>query len=375
MENSSLVPSGHNTQNKCFIIAEAGVNHNGSVDLALELVDVAAECGADAVKFQTFAADRLATQHAPKARYQLENQLGDTSQYNMLKRLELSESAHYALAERAQSRGLEFLSTPFDVLSLRFLVNSRLVSRIKLGSGEIGNLPLLVEAGACGLPLILSTGMSTVDEISLSLGAIYCGAIGVLRPTTDDLVSVHKNPLIQYKKAQVTLLQCTTDYPAVLDDINIAAIPHMEVQFGVKTGFSDHSDGIIAALGAVALGARIVEKHFTLSHDLEGPDHKASLVPDAMKGYVAAIRAMERALGSSHKEPGKRELANIAVARKSLVAGRAISKGETIKAEDLQVLRAGGGLSPLYFWEVVGRKAPRNFNAFEKIDFFSELNT
>ncbi|MFN3171103.1 MAG: N-acetylneuraminate synthase [Hyphomicrobiales bacterium] len=354
---------------RCFIIAEVGVNHNGDLDQARKLVDVAAEAGADAVKFQTFSADRLVTPNAQKARYQKANLPGDDGQYQMLKALELNADAHKELAILTNARNIEFMSTPFDVESLRFLIESKVVSRIKLGSGEIGNLPLLWEAGRTGLPIILSTGMATLEEISDSLAAVYCGALGIEEPALSDLRSVVALPACEAVRSRITLLQCTTDYPARLHDLNLRVIPALRDQFGVATGFSDHSEGMIASLGAVSLGAEVVEKHFTLSRDLPGPDHKASLEPDELNAYISSVRELEKTLGSAQKAPTTRELENVAAARKSLVAARAISAGSVLTAHDLACLRPGGGLAPTFFWDVVGKPAIRDYALFEQIDF------
>lgn len=355
-------------ETRCFVIAEAGVNHNGDVSKALELVDIAAEAGADAVKFQTFSADRLVTPSARKATYQTRNQPGDDRQHAMLKALELDHEAHRRLAERAADRGIEFMSTPFDVESLRFLADSVRVSRIKLGSGEINNLPLLYEAGRSGLPLILSTGMADLEEISASLGAIYCGALGIERPRPADLHAAHRDPRSGEVRQRVWLLQCTTDYPARPEDINLRVIPALRERFEVPVGFSDHTTGDVAALGAVALGAVAVEKHYTLSRDLPGPDHKASLEPAELTAFVARLRELETCLGTSEKRPTERELGNVAAARKSLFAARPIAAGAAIATEDLASLRPGGGLSPVRFWDVAGRPAGRDYAAFDPID-------
>lgn len=345
------------------------MNHNGDLSQARKLVDVAAEAGADAVKFQTFSADRLVTPNAQKARYQQANLPGDDGQYQMLKALELSADAHKELAILANVRNIEFMSTPFDVESLHFLVESKLVSRIKLGSGEIGNLPLLWEAGRTELPMILSTGMATLEEISDSLGAIYCGALGIQKPTSSELRKVAALPACQTVRSRIVLLQCTTDYPASLQDMNLRAIPALRQHFGVATGFSDHSEGIVASLGAVSLGAGVIEKHFTLSRDLPGPDHKASLEPDDLKAYVSSVRELEEALGSAHKAPTERELENVAAARKSLVASHPISAGTILTAKDLACLRPGGGVAPTFLWDIVGKPAARDYARFDLIDF------
>jgi len=354
---------------RCFFIAEAGVNHNGNLKWALELVDVAADAGADAVKFQTFKADRLVTPAARKARYQEQNVgAGDGGQMEMLRALELDAEAHRTVQAHCTARGIEFISTPFDVESLRFLVEDLKVGRLKLGSGELGNVPLLVAAGASGLPLILSSGMATLDELELSLGAVLCGALGNLNPTSSDLRVVHSAPEADAVRNRLWLLQCTTDYPAQVADLNLRTIPVLAATFGIAIGFSDHSLGSTAAVAATALGAVAIEKHFTLSRDLPGPDHAASLEPDELHDLVAEVRAAEMALGTTHKRPSPRELENVGAARKSLVALRPVAAGEVFTTESLGVLRPGGGVSGFHYWDVIGRPARRAYAAYEALD-------
>lgn len=330
-----------------FLIAEAGVNHNGSVARALELVDVAAASGADAVKFQTFRADALATASAGKAAYQ-ERTTGDGSQLAMLKRLELDEPAHRAIADRCAERDIEFMSAPFDHESLELLVRMR-VHRLKLGSGELTNGPLLEAAARTGLPLILSTGMATLDEVR---------------------EAVH---LVQNAGSRdVTVLHCTTEYPAPPDEVNLRAMATMRDTLGVPVGYSDHTVGMTVALAAVAMGASVLEKHFTIDRTLPGPDHAASLEPDELAQLVTAVRTVEAALGDGIKRPSPAEIPNLDVARKSIIAATAIGEGESFTEMNLAVKRPGTGISPMRLPEILGRRASRAYVTEELLDV-SEL--
>ena len=346
-----------------FVIAEAGVNHNGSPELAMRLVDVAAEAGADAIKFQSFRADSLVGQAAPRAEYQKRNQPGEVSQHEMLKKLELGERTQLELSEHARSRGIEFMSSPFDVQSLDFLASAIRVKRLKIGSGEITNAPLLLHAARTGLPLILSTGMSTLDEVEAALGVLALGytdrsvAPGGAAFRAAYASAAGRGAL----REKVSLLHCTSEYPAPANDINLRAMDTLRDTFGLPTGFSDHSEGIAAAVAAAARGAVIVEKHYTLDRAMPGPDHKASLEPAQLAEMVASIRVASAALGSAHKKPAASELGNRAIARRSLVAARAIRKGERFSADDITVKRPGGGCSPMEFWDWIGRPAERDY--------------
>ncbi len=339
---------------RCLIIAEAGVNHNGSVDLAHKLVDAAADAGADVVKFQTFRASSLVSQSAPKAAYQTRQTGAEQSQLEMLKALELSESAHHALLRHCSDRGVEFMSSPFDADSLDFLVSLG-VRRIKLGSGELTNAPMLLAVGQSGLPLILSTGMSMLAEVEAALGALAFGYANTGEPPSRRaFVSAWASPAKrQCALEKISLLHCTTEYPAPRDQINLRAMQTLKAAFGVECGFSDHTEGIAVALAAVAMGATIVEKHFTLDRSLPGPDHKASLEPAVFKAMVEGIREVESAMGDGVKVPMAVELPNMLVARKSLVAARPIKVGETITTDAVTVKRPGTGLSPFDYWDVV----------------------
>jgi N,N'-diacetyllegionaminate synthase len=329
-----------------LIIAEAGVNHNGDLDLARRLVDVAAEAGADLVKFQTFSAERLATAQAAKADYQRQNTAAAESQHAMLRRLELDAAAHEMLIEHCRSRGIGFFSTGFDVESVDLL--ARLGQRrFKIPSGEITNLPLLRHIGAFGLPLILSTGMATLEEVAAALKALEQAGT---------------------PRSLVTVLHCTTEYPAPMSDVNLRAMLAMRDAFGVSIGYSDHTNGIEVAIAAVALGATIIEKHFTTDRNLPGPDHKASLEPGELRAMVAAIRNIEVALGDGVKKPSPSEVKNRPIARKSLVAAVPIRAGEVLSAANLAVKRPGTGLSPMLWDEVLGRTARRDYAADELID-------
>jgi N,N'-diacetyllegionaminate synthase len=322
------------------------VNQGGDLEMARRLIDVAAEAGADLVKFQTFSADRIVTAQASKAAYQVRNTGGSETQHAMLKRLELSRQAHEMLMAHAATRGLRFFSTAFDVESAQLLLELGL-ERFKIPSGEITNLPFLRFIGSSGRPVILSTGMATLEEIGAALAALE--AAGTPRD-------------------RITVLHCTTEYPAPMVDVNLRAMLTIRDTFGVRVGYSDHTLGIEVATAAVALGASVIEKHFTLDRNLPGPDHAASLEPRELKAMVMAIRNIERALGDGVKRPGPGELRNLAAARKSLVAARAIRAGERFDASNLAVKRPGTGISPMQWDAVIGRTAPRGFLADELIE-------
>ena len=321
-----------------FIIAEAGVNHNGSLDMAIEMVDVAAAAGADAVKFQTFKAEKMIAVNAPKAGYQMESTGSDESQLEMVKRLELDEAAHKTLLNHCQEKGIQFLSTPFDLESIDLL--DRLGLNIfKIPSGEITNLPYLRKLGALNKQLILSTGMADLGEIE--------DALGVLTDSGTPLENI-------------TVLHCNTEYPTPFEDVNLRAMQTIGHAFGGAIGYSDHTPGIEVAVAAVALGAAVLEKHFTLDRNLPGPDHEASLEPDELKAMVQAIRNIEKALGDGIKHPSPSEAKNKIIARKSLVATQPIKTGERFSADNITAKRPGTGISPMRWDEVIGQVAQKD---------------
>ena len=330
--------------NKVYIIAEAGVNHNGQVYLAKKMIEEAAKAGADAVKFQTFRAESLVSAKAPKARYQIEATNQDESQLMMLKQLELSYDDFYEVADYARKLKIDFLSTPFDLESIEFL-QSLNMPYWKIPSGEITNLPYLEKIAATGKPVIISTGMSTMREI-------------------EEAMDIFKD----YDRNMITLLHCNTQYPTPYEDVNLPAMMTMKNRFGVRVGYSDHTPGIEIPVAAVAMGAAVIEKHFTLDRNMEGPDHKASLEPDELKAMGQCIRNVEKALGSAEKKPSPSEMGNITVARKSIVAKRDILKGEVFTEDNITTKRPGDGLSPMRWHEVLGQKAKRDFKADEKIE-------
>jgi N,N'-diacetyllegionaminate synthase len=316
---------------RVFIIAEAGVNHNGSFDLAMQLVDAAQASGADAVKFQTFRAERLATADAHKAAYQERTTAGSESQFEMLRRLELSEEAHKMLLKHCRQSGIQFLSSPFDLPSVDFL-HSLDVPCFKVPSGEITNHPLLRSVARTGRPVILSTGMSTLGEVE--------EAVQVLQSAGT---------------SELTLLHCVTEYPAPFAEVNLRAMHTLRTAFGLPVGYSDHTPGIEIAIAAVSLGAVVIEKHFTLDRALPGPDHAASLEPAELGQMVAAIRHVEEALGTGIKAPAPCELPNLSVARKSVVAARNLPAGHRLTPDDLDVKRPGNGLAPKFLQALIGR--------------------
>lgn len=329
-----------------LVIAEAGVNHNGDLATALSLVDVATESGADIVKFQTFTADRLVTRDAAKAEYQKATTSNTETQFEMLRELELSHNEHLAIVERCQERGIGFLSTGFDIDNVDMLVGLGM-DQIKVPSGEITNLPYLRHIGDLCLPTILSTGMADMEEVSSALDVLLaCGS----------------------SKSDITILHCTTDYPAAMGDVNLRAMVTMRDAFGVDVGYSDHTLGCEVAVAAVALGAVVIEKHLTLDRDFAGPDHAASLEPGEFANMVCAIRNIEIALGDGIKGPQSSEIANMAVARKSLVAVEHIREGDVFTSMNIAAKRPGSGLSPMLWDEVLGQKATRKYAPNEMIE-------
>ena len=326
-----------------YIIAEAGVNHNGSFELACKLVDAAKRAGVDCIKFQTFKSKNLVSHNAQKADYQ-KTTTGEGSQVDMLKKLELSYDEFLALKEYCDNVGITFLSTPFDIESIEFL-NSIDMPFWKIPSGEVTNLPYLLALAKTGKPVVMSTGMCEIEEIE--------AAIKVLEEngTTD-----------------IKLLHCNTEYPTPFEDVNLRAMQTIRDVFGLEVGYSDHTKGIEVPVAAVALGATVIEKHFTLDRNMEGPDHKASLEPEELAAMVSGIRHIEKALGNGDKTPSPSEKNNIAIARKSIVAGRAIKSGEELTEENITVKRPGTGISPMRWFDVIGTKATRDFEEDELIE-------
>lgn len=352
----------------CFVIAEAGVNHNGSLDLALRLVDAAAEAGADAVKFQSFRADRLVTARAHKVAYQREATGSGGSQFEMLRALELDDAAHHRIAERCRMRGIEFMSTPFDHESLALLLGVG-VKRLKIPSGEITNGPLLFDAARSGLPVILSTGMSTLGEIEEALAVLAAGYAGETPPPGIALRDALARAGARERLAGlVTILHCTSVYPAPVSLANLRAMDTLARAFGLPVGYSDHTPGIAVSVAAAARGASVIEKHFTLDSGLPGPDHRASLEPAAMRTMIAAIRDAVAALGEAHKGPADPEFEIRTAARKSLVAARRIERGAPLQAADLTAKRPAGGVSPMEYWSLLGRPAARAYDPDDPIE-------
>ena len=326
-----------------YIIAEAGVNHNGSFELACRLVDAAKAAGVDCVKFQTFRSENLVSGSAGKAEYQKDT-TGEGSQLDMLKKLELSYDEFLKLKEYCDRAGICFLSTPFDLESIAFL-DSIDMPFWKIPSGEVTNYPYLAALAKTGKPVVMSTGMCSMAEIE--------DAVRVLRENGTE---------------EIKLLHCNTEYPTPFEDVNLKAMKTMRDWFGLETGYSDHTRGIEIPLAAVALGAAVIEKHFTLDRNMEGPDHKASLEPDELAEMVSGIRHIEEAMGSGVKEPSPSEKKNIAVARKSIVAKQPIRKGEKLSEDNLTVKRPGTGISPMKWKEVIGTAAIRDFAEDEIIE-------
>lgn len=352
-----------------LIVAEAGVNHNGSLPLALKLIDAAAAAGADIVKFQTFDSKKLVSRRAPKAVYQTRNDAHD-SQLAMLESLQLSQSDHDAVVEHCRQRSIRFMSTPFDQDSLQFLIGRYDMPAVKIPSGEVVNARLLLGAARSGKPIFMSSGMCTLADIERALGVL---AYGLTHPTGGatraDFERAYADPAARaLLQDRVTLLHCTTEYPAPAEQINLRVIDTMHAAFGLPVGYSDHSLGTAIAFAAVARGATVIEKHFTLDRSLPGPDHAASLLPGELKGMVEGIRAVTAALGGERKVPSEVEFTNRIVARQSLVAACNIAAGEVFSEGNLTTKRPGDGVTALAFWEYIGRKAARSYKADETID-------
>lgn len=337
------------TKPHTYIIAEAGVNHNGSLDLALRLCDAAKTAGADAVKFQTWKTEKIVSAEAPLAEYQQENMKQSVdSQYQMLKRLELSYNDFIAIADHCRSIGIDFLSTPDEEESLRFLLSHFDMKYLKIGSGEVTNIPFLRQAAQLAKrPIILSTGMATMEEVDIAYKTLMDAVAG-----------------------SVILLHCTTNYPCPYDEVNLKAMCSLKTHFGGVVGYSDHTLGIEVSLAAVAMGAEFIEKHFTLDKSMEGPDHLASADPEELKALVQGIRNLEAALGDGIKRPNASELKNKKVVQKSIVASRDILKGEILSMDNLTTKRIGRGITANNWDSVVGTKAVRNYHIDEPIEIY-----
>jgi len=355
-----------------YVIAEAGVNHNGDMDLARRLIDAAADAGADAVKFQTFSADALASENAPKAAYQNVTTDAAESQLDMLRKLEISHDDHFHLMAHAEQRGIDFLSSPFDEDSIRFLAETLKLKTLKIPSGEITNAPFLLKAGRSGCDIILSTGMSMLDDVAGALDVLAFAMSGEQNdatPSRQAFAAARASVAGQAAlTGRVTLLQCTSQYPTPAAGINLRAMATLAETFSLPVGFSDHSEGIAVAIAAAALGAVVIEKHFTMDRTLPGPDHKASLEPGELKDMMAGIRAAAAALGDGDKTPRACELETRAIARKSLVATRPIKAGETLGPDNIGIKRPGTGISPMSFWDYCGTPAGRDYDTDDLIE-------
>jgi len=326
---------------KTFIIAEAGVNHNGSIDLAKQMIDAALEAGADAVKFQTFKTENLVSKNAPKADYQKVSTGTSESQFEMIKKLELDENAHNILFAYCRKKSIQFLSSPFDLDSID-LLNKLGMEFFKIPSGEITNLPYLRKIGGLGKKVILSTGMADLGEIEDALDVLINAGTAL---------------------ENITVLHCNTEYPTPVEDVNIKAMLTIKAEFpGVNIGYSDHTLGIEIPIAAVAMGATIIEKHFTIDKNMEGPDHKASLEPKELRAMVCAIRNIEKALGDGIKKASPSELKNKPIVCKSIIAARDISKGEVFTEENLTIKRPGTGISPMRWDEIVGKTSTKDYH-------------
>ncbi len=358
------------SNSKTFIIAEAGVNHNGSLDMAFSLVDAAAHAGADAVKFQTYRSEQLASAKARRAKYQISGTHSNDSQLTMLKQLELSSENHHQLLKYCTAKGIQFLSSPFDRISVDFLVKEIGLTLLKIPSGEITNSPLLLKAAGLGCSVILSTGMSFLGEIEQALSVLAFGYLQAgVPPSPKALEAAYISKEGQkHLKEKVALLHCTSEYPASYESVNLLALNTLKSAFGLQLGYSDHTRGIAVPLAAVACGASIIEKHFTLDQKLIGPDHAASLEPNQLQEMVLGIRQVELALGSAFKGITSGEMETRELARKSIMASQLIKEGEVFSSDKLIIQRPGGGMSPQCYWGLLEKSATRNYEPGEEIE-------
>lgn len=354
---------------KVFVIAEVGVNHDGDLQKAIDLVSVASESGADAVKFQSFNSSELATYNAPKAEYQKRFEKKDNNQLEMLRKLELSYEDQIKIFQECTKKNIEFMSTAFDQESLSFLIDHLGVKKLKIASGEITNAPFLISHGKSNLEIILSTGMSNIEEIDQALKFLCFGNI-----KTDDIPKDKKINEVyasdqsqNYLKEKVSLLHCTTQYPAKDENLNLNAINTLKENFNLRVGYSDHSKGILASSNAVSLGAEIIEKHFTLDKNASGPDHSSSLEPDELKDMISNIRRTENFLGDGIKKAIQDEFENLIVARKSIYAKKSIKIGDKFSDENISIKRPGSGLSPIRYWDLLGKVSRNNYLIDEEI--------
>lgn len=350
-------------ENQIYIIAEAGVNHNGMKKQAMDMVDYAKKSGADAIKFQTFQADQLVTRSAAKAEYQKSYLNKDSSQYQMLKKLELSRKDFIDIYDYCVVKKIDFLSTAFDYQSLNFLTDNLKLNNLKIPSGELTNAPLLLEHAKLAKKLIVSTGMSTLKDIETALGII---AFGFIQEYAEPSLKNFKKSYRSEKgkkmlKEKVILLHCTSSYPAPFDEVNLKAMTTLREKFELDVGFSDHTKGILAPIIAASIGAKVIEKHFTLDKNQDGPDHKASVEPDELKQMVNEIRFTQRILGSKDKKIVKSEFDNQKNSKKSLVAIKNIKKGDKFTPNNIGCKRPGNGISPLNYWEILEKKSKKSY--------------
>ena len=357
---------------KVFVIAEAGVNHNGDFILAKELIDIAASSGADAIKFQTFVTKMVMTRSAAKAKYQLNTTKDSQTQFDMVKKLELPFEWHYDLLDYCKTKKIKFLSTAFDQYSLDFLADEILLDILKIPSGEITNGPFLLECALKKRNIILSTGMSTIADIEKALSIIAFGFIhdnkSRIEPSEEVFLKAYNSSKGKsLLKERVTLLHCTTQYPAPISEVNLNAIVEMRNFFNLDIGYSDHTNGILIPIAAVALGASIIEKHFTIDKDMIGPDHKASLEPEELKDMVKSIRLIEKSMGDGKKNPVPSEMVNMDAARRSIVALKEINSGEKFTSDNLGIKRPGSGVSPMLYWKYLGKKSRNRYMVDELI--------
>ena len=354
----------------CFIVAEIGVNHNGSLDIAKQLIDVATSAGADAVKFQTFDIDSLVSIGAPKAEYQKNTADAEESQYDMLQKLKLTTGSYRILQAYCKRKRIEFISTPFDEYSVDLLVRDLKLRILKVASGDLMNAPLLLKIGQSKKHVILSTGMSTLGDVELALGILAFGLTqsASIRPSLLEFRRAYLSTLGQKSLAHhVTLLHATSEYPTSFEDVNLRAMDTLAAAFHLSVGLSDHTLGITVPIAAVARGATVIEKHLTLDRSMQGPDHLASLEPGEFRELVRSIRQVEKALGTPMKLPTFVEEKNAKVVRRSIVAAYPIKKGEVFTADNLAVKRPGTGLSSLYYWEMIGKIADKFYEKDELI--------